>query len=197
MPLLTTALVAGGLLVLLRRRRLPPGVTIAGYTPTNAERSGWIQLGDGPGLDVRSANQAWTTPAVAHVLEVAGLAAQALGGTLRIGAIGQKARGAEFPPHKSHRWGRDADIAYTFTAYPTPPDVAVDPRVVEALTTIAPWIEVVGVNEARLAAFAGAPFKVSPWDGHKQHLHLRLRSELTIEPRSLLARRRVVEEQDD
>lgn len=172
--------VAGTVVLFALRRRSSP---TSGWTPSAAEVNGWSQLGDLPGLRVHKPAYSWTTPAVARVMQEAGLAAQALGGELQLGDIGQKKRGVVFPPHESHRWGRDVDIGYNFKKYETGAGEEVDPRVVEALAAIAPWIDRVGVNASRAAAFKGAPYKVSVWDGHMGHLHLRLVPSLSAEPR--------------
>lgn len=151
--------------------------------PPDADPAAWVQLVDEPGLEVRFPSRAWTTAAARAVLRQAAAAALALGGKLHVADAGPAAGpGNEYPPHKSHRWGRDFDIGYTLDGYPTPADVAVDPRVPAALETIAPWIETVGVNAVRAAPFAGRPYKVSTWSGHIGHLHLRLRKNLTTEP---------------
>lgn len=176
------AVVGGGLLAMLAggKKNGPP----AGF-PTQAQRAGWVQLGDGPGLQVRQASHAFTTPAVAVIMAVAGQTATSLGGLLQIADISRADRGAPFPPHVSHEWGRDLDIGYRLDAgYPTPADVAVDPRIVQVMQSIAPWIDRVGVNAVRAAPFQNKGFKVSIWDGHVGHLHLRLRADLTIEPRA-------------
>jgi hypothetical protein len=183
-------LLVGGGALLASRRAVAGGAQLGDWTPSAAERDGWIQLQDAPGLEVRSVALAWTTPAVARVMQTAGLEAERLGGLLFVADVGPKKRGSEFPPHVSHEWGDDLDVGYTLDRYPTPADVDVDPRIVQVLAAIADWIEVVGVNEARRAAFDGAPFKVATWQGHVGHLHLRLRSGLTAEPRSLLRSRR-------
>lgn len=146
---------------------------------------GWVKLQDAPGLEVRSPDRSWTSPAVRELLLSAGQLAAQLGGKLQLGDVGPADRGVPFPPHKSHRWGRDMDIAYTLDAYPTPDDVPVDPRVVAVLDALAPFIERAGVNIVRAPAFAAAKFKVSIWDGHAHHLHLRLRPELVAEVKTV------------
>lgn len=146
--------------------------------PSPEDREGWVQMQDAPGLAVREPSRSWTSPAVRSVLLAAGQVAKQLGGKLQLADVGPEIRGDNYPPHKSHRWGRDADIAYTLDDYPTPDDVPVDERVVAVLEAIAPHVEVVGVNAVRLEPFEGRSFKASAWEGHAHHLHLRLRPEL-------------------
>lgn len=146
-------------------------------------REGWVKMVDAPGLDIRDPERAWTTLAVRALLLAAGEAADVLGGKLRVADIGPPVRGAEFElkeggAHKSHRWGLDADIAYTLNAYPTEPDVPVDGRVLEILAGLAPHLDRVGVNEVRAPAFVGAPYLVSEWPGHIKHAHIRFKSGL-------------------
>ena len=142
------------------------------------DREGWVQLEDAPGLAVRTPSRSWTSPAVRQLLLAAGQVAAQLGGKLQVGDVGPALRGSVYPPHKSHRWGRDLDLAFTLDAYPTPEDVPVDPRLVMVLSSMAPHIEVAGANATRTAALIGRGFKVSAWDGHTRHVHLRLLPEL-------------------
>jgi hypothetical protein len=188
-----------GLAAVAKRRRPadpvvpPPADPDPGpLPPPKASPVGWVQLQDALGLEVRAPSRSWTSPAVRELMLRAGELAADLGATLQIGDVGPAERGTEFKTgtgaHLSHRWGRDLDIAYHSTAYPTPDDVPVDPRIIAVLDAIAPFIEVVGVNAVRAPAFGarvspkGKPFRVSTWDGHAHHLHLRLRPELVDEP---------------
>lgn len=163
------ALGAGACVLVVRALRRSPNVF---------DREGWMQVEDAAGLAVRWPSRSWTSPAVRSLLERAGRKAAQLGGALQVADVGPAVRGSSYPPHKSHAWGRDVDAGYDLATYPTPPDVAVDPRIVQVLASIAPWIEVVGVGGSRVDAFTGAPFKVDVWSGHKDHMHVRLRREL-------------------
>jgi len=159
--------IAGGLAVawLLRRSGAP-------------SREGWVRLTDEPGLAVRMPARSWTTPAVRDVLRVAGGLAAQLGGALQVADVGPPVRGAPYPPHRSHRWGRDIDLGYTLDVYPTPAATPVDPRVAQVLAAIAGAIEVVYAGPRRVDALEGYGFKVRTWPGHDKHLHLRLRADL-------------------
>lgn len=182
-------LLAAATLGLVALAKRPRGAAPGGKV--TAPNTGWVQLHDMPGLNVRSPPRSWTSPAVRQVLANAGQIAKRLGGTIQLGDVGPPERGSVFKTgkgaHKSHRWGRDMDIAYTFDTYPTPDDVPVDSRVVELLDELAPYIDVVGVNAARIAPFEGHKFKVLAWDGHLHHLHLRLRPELVDEQKPTVA----------
>lgn len=154
-----------GLALIFMRRRSASGVV--------GDREGWLQLEDEPGLAVRMPSRSWTSPAVRDVLRDA-----ARGVVLQVGDAGPETRGAAYPPHKSHRWGRDIDLGYTEDEYPTPLTTPVSGSIVAALASIAPAIEVVYAGPSRLAALTGHGFKVATWPGHDGHLHLRLRSDL-------------------
>jgi len=153
-------------LALIFFRRRPSLSVVAG------DREGWLQLEDEPGLAVRMPSRSWTSPAVRDVLREAARSA-----VLQVGDAGPEVRGASYPPHKSHQWGRDIDLGYTEDEYPTPIATPVSGRIVAALASIAPAIEVVYAGPSRIAALTGHGFKVAPWPGHEGHLHLRLRSD--------------------
>jgi len=162
-----------------------PAPPVPADLPPDADPALWVQLASEPGLKIRIPSRAWTTAAARAVLRQGAAAALALGGQLVIADAGPAAGpGNEYKPHKSHRWGRDFDVAYTADGvYPTAGAVPVDPRVPAILESMAPWIEVVGTTAPRNLAFAGRPYKVTGnWPGHVGHLHLRLRKDLTTEP---------------
>lgn len=162
----------------------PPAPPVPADLPPDASPGEWVQLVDEPGLEIRNPSRAWTTAAARAVLRKAAAAAFALGGKLTIADAGPAAGpGNAFPPHKSHRWGRDFDMAYTMDGvYPSPAGVPVDLRVPAIFESISPWVETVGVTPPRDGPFGGRPYKVSNWPGHLTHLHLRLRKDLTTEP---------------
>jgi len=160
----------------------PPPAPVPDGFPTPEQRDGWVQLQDMPGVNIVDPDKAWTTPAVAAVLAVMGETALALGVVLQVNGVSGAVRGAENPPHVSHRWGRDLDIAYDFLPYPTEPGDPVDARMVTVLQSVAPYVERVGVNALRAAAFEGSGLTISVWAGHMGHLHLRLVKSLTAEP---------------
>lgn len=143
-----------------------------------ASREGWVRLTNEPGLAVRWPARSWTSPAVREVLRIAGQVAVQLGGELQVADAGPPTRGAPYPPHRSHRWGRDVDLGYTLDVYPTPAATPVDPRVGQVLAAIADAIEVVYTSAARGVALEGYGFEVRTWPGHHDHLHLRLRADL-------------------
>ena len=140
-----------------------------------------MRLEDETGLAVRLPSRSWTSPAVREVLRAAGRVAAELGGQLQIGDAGPEVRGAQHRTHKSHRWGRDVDLAYTLERYPTDPEVPVDGRLVDVIESIAPFVEVVYASPARMPALEGHGFDVAEWPGHEKHLHLRLRADLASE----------------
>lgn len=140
----------------------------------------WAPLQDAPGLAVRLAERAYTTPPVAARLRYGGLVAQHYGGALQVADISGPAQGAEFPPHKSHRTGRDADVAYTLAAYPTPPEVAATYGFAQVLQALRPWTEKVFVSpprKAQLESLAATYELAMPplvaIDGHNKHAHIR------------------------
>lgn len=73
------------------------------------------QMPNGRGYRIRNANRAWGTPELIKVLrDGIGKVKRRHGrkiGDLVIGDLSTK-RGGFLPPHKSHRSGRDADVAY-------------------------------------------------------------------------------------
>jgi hypothetical protein len=177
---------AGGAFLLVSRRAAAAGPELP-QDVDPGDAAGWVRLEDAPGLAIRAPSRSWTSPAVRDLLHIMGEVAAQLGGALQVGDVGPEVRGSPNPPHKSHRWGRDMDLAYTLDAYPTPDDVPVDLRVLEVLEAIAPMIEKIGVHATRLPAFAGRPWKTVAWEGHAHHMHLRLRPELVAEPAGFVA----------
>lgn len=79
---------------------------------------------------------------------------------------GSRAAGGSFPPHVSHRTGRDLDITRRKGGAEYPAD---DSDVRLFVAELAPALEVVG--STRPLPVDGV--KVSAWDGHSNHLHLR------------------------
>ncbi|MEL6182192.1 MAG: penicillin-insensitive murein endopeptidase, partial [Myxococcota bacterium] len=88
------------------------------YDPVATHKKGrfnGVQMPKGRGYRVRNANRAWGTPELVRVLrDGIGKVKRRHGrkaSNLVIGDLSTK-RGGYLPPHKSHRSGRDADVAY-------------------------------------------------------------------------------------
>lgn len=187
-----------------QRASASPPTLPAAPPPAPGAADGWTELQNGPGLVVRRPRRAWTTPAVAAALERAAAVAAAGGGAIQIGEVAGPTRGAPLPPHRSHRWGRDVDVAYRLDTYPTPLALAPTAGWLASLLALGGDLEVVGVGRPRavqLAEAAGVPdphrladdplekavaaalgLPIAVWPGHLTHAHLRLRRELSAEP---------------
>lgn len=132
------------------------------------------------GLAIRNAAHSYATQFVASALAWAGTLAKAAGGRLYIADVSRATYGAPFPPHKSHRFGRDVDVGYTLDRYPTPIKIPTSPSFARILCQLRPYVDRVFVSTARKNELQGLaslqkctlpPLVV--WPGHQTHAHIR------------------------
>jgi hypothetical protein len=166
----------------------PPAVNDDLYRPRGLVWGPLAQLvDDARGLAIRQTAHSYTTSAVAQVLAWAGRLAAERGGRLQVADVSRSSFGVPFPPHKSHRFGVDADVGYTLDRYPTPLTTAASPSFAWLLCQLRPYLDRVFVSTARrdqLLALAQLQSCQLPtlvvWPGHQTHAHLRFRSSLPL-----------------
>jgi len=160
----------------------------------NGERGGWAPIDEivapytTEGLAIRRRALSYTTPAIARVFGWAGYLAKERGGRLQIADVSRSQPGT-FPPHKSHKYGRDADVGYTLDRYPTPLTTSATPSFAWILCQLRPYLQKVFVSTARreqlraLAKLQGCQLPtLEVYPGHQTHAHLRFIAPSPAEP---------------
>jgi hypothetical protein len=168
--------VAGLVVAALLVTRSEDAAAAASSTP-------WGSLATGPGIWVRDPARAFVTAATAEAMQLAATVAMAHGGALQVADASRAIFGEPFPPHTSHREGRDVDIGYTLQrVYPTPLDTIADAGFAAVLAALADRLEYVFASQSRRAELLGYAFsagltlpKITVWPGHEQHAHLRFK----------------------
>lgn len=166
--------------------------------PLPADDGAWVQIPTGPVWSVRDPARAWVTPTTLDAL-VAAMLRYAEHDAARLRVLDASRRsGGYFPPHRSHREGRDVDLRWEPPMdMPTRPLAQLLRQLVED-----PRLEAVFLSHARqklvwdlikadpgldpggkLAAELQYPLpphagftRIRHWSGHHHHLHVRYRA---------------------
>lgn len=151
--------------VATRREVVPP------VTPRHHLQPGeqLLLLESRPGLATHRRDR-WVTPRVAAAMGHAADVAHAAGGVLHVGHASREG-GGPFPPHLSHRDGRDVDVGYTGQGYPSPPGATPPAWWVAAVQ--AAGVREVFVRSELVGPLRAAGVNARAWPGHATHAHWR------------------------
>lgn len=150
------------------------------------ESTGWGPVGPGVGRRIRAQGRSFGTASMQSWLSKIGLRMHGAGEVIVVADVSLPA-GGSFPPHASHRDGRDVDLSYGSAVYPTPIGAPVSDTLVVALAETAAAIEQVYVSngrkqeiEARAKALGVEVPELVVWPGHAMHIHVRLEKDNVV-----------------
>jgi hypothetical protein len=177
----------------------PPGPKAQSYPgETTKDASPWVQIPTGPVWSVRNPSRSWVTQST-YVSIVQALTSYAASEQAPIVVLDASRKGGgSFPPHLSHREGRDIDLNWSgANKMPIRPLAVLLERLmgdgntqavfldhglqreVWDLITADPGLDPSGLLAAELQypLAAGTGYtRIRHWKGHKKHLHARFRS---------------------
>ena len=127
------------------------------------------RLTSSPGLVVRDPERTYLQPWIVARLAAIGEQLRDLGLTVRVHDGSGPTEGGRFPPHRSHRTGRDLDVLPARRGEL----VRSAPEILRLVELLADDLEVVGATDGLETS---APVRVARWPGHRTHVHLRFRT---------------------